>query len=230
MQMMAQHSRELDQCLKAFVSREHAVIERSEGPGGGTWRTVRAKHTAGIWAFAVAPMPQTSAGIEALVKLSYTYNDLNFSLQNQVMNTLDNFNDFIETGAKIFLYVGIGFAVFSGLLLMNFISISIAYKKREIGILRAVGARSSDVFKIFFSESLIIALINYVMAVAATLIAIFFINRWMRGEGINVTLLNFGVRQLGLMLGVSVGVALISSFLPVWRIARKKPVDAIKDR
>ena len=221
----------------------------NEEMGGGTSRTVRAKHTAGIWAFAVAPMPVDSKAIEQLVNISYfgldgvrytsmtkeekaalTEPDLEFSLQNQVMQTLDNFNDFIETGAKIFLYVGIGFAVFSGLLLMNFISISISYKKREIGILRAVGARSSDVFKIFFSESLIIALINYVMAVAATLIAIFFINRWMRGEGINVTLLNFGVRQLALMLGVSVGVALISSFLPVWRIARKKPVDAIKDR
>lgn len=198
--------------------------------GAGTSRTVRAKHTSGIWAFAVAPMPKNSAEVEKLVRLNYEENDLQFSLQNQVMNTLDNFNDFIETGAKIFLWVGVGFAVFSGLLLMNFITISISYKKREIGILRAVGARSSDVFKIFFSESLIIALINYVLAVAATLTAIFFINRWMRGEGINVTLLNFGVRQLALMLGVSVGVALISSFLPVWRIARKKPVDAIKDR
>ena len=217
--------------------------------GGGTWRTVRAKHTPGIWAFAVAPMPVDSKAIEQLVNISYfgldgirytsmtkeekaalTEPDLEFSMQNQVMNTLDNFNDFIETGAKIFLYVGIGFAVFSGLLLMNFISISISYKKREIGILRAVGARSSDVFKIFFSESLIIALINYVLAIAATLTAIFVINRWMRGEGINVTLLNFGLRQLGLMLAVSVGVALLSSFLPVWRIARKKPVDAIKDR
>ena len=113
---------------------------------------------------------------------------------------------------------------------MNFISLSISYKKREIGILRAVGARSSDVFKIFFSEAFIIALINYVLAVVAAVTAIFFINRWMRGEGINVTLLNFGVRQLALMLLVSVLVAALASFLPVWRIARRKPIDAIKDR
>jgi len=212
-------------------------------------RTVRAKHAPGIWAFAVAPMPKSSSEVERLVSISYygfdgadfksmtkkeraalTDPDLSYTLKNQVMQTLDNFNSFIEIGATVFLWVGVGFAVFSGLLLMNFISISISYKKREIGILRAVGARSSDVFKIFFSESLIIALINYVLAVAATLTAIFFINRWMRGEGINITLLNFGLRQLGLMLAVSVGVALLASFLPVWRIARKKPVDAIKDR
>lgn len=190
-----------------------------------------AEHEDGIWAFAIAPMPKDRAAVEKLVRLSYAENvDLQFSLQNQVINTLDMFNSFIEMGAKIFLFVGIGFAVFSALLLMNFIAISISYKKREIGILRAVGARSSDVFKIFFSESLIIALINFVLAVATVVIAIFAINRWMYREGINVTLLNFGIRQLALMLLISIGVAALASFLPVWRIARKKPVDAIKDR
>ena len=85
-------------------------------------------------------------------------------------------------------------------------------------------------FKIFFSESFIIAFINYVLSIIGTVTAIFFLNRWMRGEGINVTLLNFGVRQLLLMFAVSLLVAAAASFLPVWLIARKKPVDAIKDR
>lgn len=113
---------------------------------------------------------------------------------------------------------------------MNFIATSISYKKREIGILRAVGARSSDVFKIFFSESLIIALINFLLSTAAVFIATIGINNMMRNEGIRITLLNFGIRQLALMLLISVAVALVASFLPVNRIARKKPVDAIKDK
>lgn len=193
------------------------------------WET--APHKAGYWASAVAIMPRDRAAVEKLVQLSYREGeDLQFTLQNSVMFTLSTFNSFIETGASVFLYIGIGFAVFSVLLLMNFISLSIAYKKREIGILRAVGARSSDVYKIFFSESLIIALINYVLAVAATLLAVFYINRWMYSEGIRITLLTFGVRQLGLMLLISIAVAALASFLPVWKIARKKPVDAIKNR
>lgn len=196
-----------------------------------TSRTVTAEHEAGIWAFAIAPMPKDHAAIEKLVSMSYDESgDLQFSLQNQVMNTLQMFNSFIEGGAKVFLWIGVGFAVFSALLLMNFIAIFISYKKHEIGILRAVGARSSDVFKIFFSEAFIIAFINYVLAIIATLTAIFFINRWMRGYGINVTLLTFGIRQLALMLLISVGTAALASFLPVWRIAHKKPIDAIHNR
>ena len=127
-------------------------------------------------------------------------------------------------------YSGIGFAVFSALLLMNFISISISYKKREIGILRAVGARSSDVFKIFFSEALVIALINFILSTAALIVAIIVTNTIMHNNGIQITLLRYGPIQFILMLTISAGVALVASFLPVWRIARRKPIDAIRDK
>lgn len=190
-----------------------------------------AAHTPGIYAFAIAPMPTDREAIQKLVELSYDEDsDLAFTLKNQVMDTLGSFNDFIETGAKIFLYIGIGFAVFSALMLMNFISISISYKRREIGILRAVGARSSDVFKIFFCEAFIIALINYILAMIAAISATNLFNTVVREQGINVTLLHFGIRQVILMFFISTLVAAAASFLPVWNIARRKPVDAIKNK
>ena len=190
-----------------------------------------AEHDNGIWAYALAPLGTDTNVIRKLVEMSYDETgDLKFKLQNSVMDTLDTFNEFIEIGSKIFLYVGIGFAVFSALLLMNFISTSISYKKREIGVLRAVGARSSDVFKIFFSEALIIAVINFIFSTALVVAGIMVANGLMHRNGITITLLHYGVRQFGLMLAISVAVALLASFLPVNKIARKKPVDAIKDR
>jgi len=201
-----------------------------------TYTEDRAKHTPGIWAFAVAPISADNHdAIQRLVELSYAETednkpDLLFEMQNAVMYTLGNFNDMIEVLAQVFIWVGLGLAVFSAFLLMNFISTSISYKKREIGILRAVGARSSDVFKIFFSEAFVIALINFVLAVAASLTTVIILNNYMRNSGINITLLRFGAGQVLLMLGISILVAVLSSFLPVYKIARKKPVDAIKDR
>ena len=196
------------------------------------WLEETAPHKGGIYSLLMAPMPQDREGIETLVQLNYgaAGGDVAFALQHQVIDTLEMFNGFAEPATPIFLWVGVGFAVFAALLLMNFIATSIAYKKREIGILRAVGARSSDVFKIFFSEATIIALINFVLSAAAVFATIFFLNNWMVSEGMNIALLHLGVRQIVLMLGVSIAVALLSSFFPVWGIARKKPVDAIKDR
>jgi ABC-type antimicrobial peptide transport system permease subunit len=171
--------------------------------------------------------------IHKLVELSYSdpeTTDILFEMQNAVMYTLGTFNEIIEVLAKVFVWVGLALALFSSFLLMNFISTSISYKRREIGILRAVGARSSDVFKIFFSEAFIIAFINFVLASAASITAVLVLNSYMRSQGINITLLSFGPLQMALMLAISVAVAAIGAFLPVYKIAHKKPVDAIKDR
>ena len=75
-----------------------------------------------------------------------------------------------------------------------------------------------------------IALINYILALVATISATTIFNNYVRNEGINVTLLNFGIRQVVLMLLISIFVAAVASFLPVWNIARRKPVDAIKNK
>ncbi len=194
----------------------------------------RAEHKPGVYAFVVAPIAAgDTAAIQKLVELSYAdpeSTDILYEMQNAVMYTLGSFNEIIEILAQVFVWVGLGLALFSSFLLMNFISTSISYKKREIGILRAVGARSSDVFKIFFSEAFIIAFINFVLATAASVTAVVMLNNYMRTQGINITLLSFGPAQIALMLGVSVVVAILSSFLPVRSIARRKPVDAIKDR
>ncbi len=57
------------------------------------------------------------------------------------------------------------------------------------------------------------------------------INSTLRGQyNLLLTILSFGVRQVGLMLAVSLLVAYISSSIPVRKVARKRPIDAIRDK
>ena len=51
-----------------------------------------------------------------------------------------------------------------------------------------------------------------------------------RASAILLTLLSFGVRQVVLLFGLCVLTAFLASFLPVFKIARKRPVDAINNR
>ena len=119
----------------------------------------------------------------------------------------------------------------AALMLSNFIATSISYKKQEIGILRAIGSRSSDVFRIFFSESFIIAMINFVLSSLGVLAATVLVNYILRhNAGILITVLTFSPRQVLLLFGVSLLVAAVASFLPVRRIAKKRPIDAIRNR
>lgn len=183
--------------------------------------------------YLVTRLKGNSGADYALVKDLVTYNNggNGYNVQFAASFQIDNFASMIVNMKQVFLYVGIGFAVFASFLLMNFISISINYKKREIGVLRAIGAGKKDVFSIFFSESFVIAVINFVLAAIATVVASFFINRSLYQElGFQITLLTVGIRQIALLIAVSLGVAFISTLLPVYRIARKNPIDSINNR
>ncbi len=162
---------------------------------------------------------------------NFDKNGNKYTILNSATGTLDMFEGIIGTISTVFLYVAIAFAVFASLLLMNFISTSISYKKREIGVLRALGARGSDVFGIFFNESAIIAMINFVLATIATMVACYVINIVMvKNLGIQIVLLNGNIRQPLLILAISLATAFISSLIPVIKISKKKPIDAINNR
>lgn len=186
----------------------------------------------GSYTTAIGSMPETAAGIRKIVVSSYDESmDVLYTVNSPVIFELDSITGVLSVLAKVFLYIGIGFAVFASLMLSNFISTSIAYKKQEIGILRAIGARSNDVFRIFFSESFIIAMTNFVLSAIATGTVTAVINANLRrSTGILITLLSFSLRQVALLLVISIGVAFIASFLPVRKIAAKKPIDAIRNR
>lgn len=63
------------------------------------------------------------------------------------------------------------------------------------------------------------------------IIATILLNNLLREQyGLLITILNLGIRQFLLVLAVSIGVAYISAAIPVFGIARKRPIDAIRDK
>ncbi len=179
----------------------------------------------------LSDMPVKRKDITDIVSYSIHSDDgaKKYVIMNSVSSMLDTISSAIRTTSKVFLVVGIIFAVFASIMLMNFIATSIANKKREIGILRAVGARGTDVFRIFFHESLMIALVNWLISVVATGLVVTFINQMIRNKyNLLVTILHFGIIQIAVMLLISMGVAFVASFLPIFRVSRKKPIEAIR--
>ncbi len=184
----------------------------------------------------IAAMPKNSGDILKIVEFSaaeFEVDDqtIQFNLMNPECFELKNLNELFKVLQTVFMWIGIVFVVFASLLFSNFIGTSISYKKREIGILRAIGSRSNDVFRIFFAESFIIAMINFTISLAGTIGICAFINWLIRNQaGLLLTILNVGIRQVALLFGVCLLVAAIASFVPVRRIAAKRPIDAIRDR
>ncbi|MBR6697630.1 MAG: ATP-binding cassette domain-containing protein [Lachnospiraceae bacterium] len=185
----------------------------------------------GEYDYVVGAMPEDKDDIRKFVEYAYADEDIRYSIQNAVIYELDTVDEVLKVMSKVFFWIGVFFAIFASILLANFIATSVAYKKQEIGILRAIGSRSNDVFRIFFSESFVIAMINFVLASIGVGGLAALINWFIRTRlGILVTILSFGIRQIVLIFVISILVAAVASFLPVKKIASKKPIDAIRNR
>ncbi len=177
-------------------------------------------------------LKKDGAQIDRMVALhfeDYAADDTKYVLSEGIVSEIETVSDIFDVMEKIFFWVGLVLAVFAALLLFNFISVSITYRKKEIGILRAVGARSHDVFRIFFSESLMITLICVVLASIGTGLSAAAMNRSIVNSNlIRFDILIFGVLQILVIAGIALAVAVISTFIPVWLTARRKPVEAIR--
>ncbi len=185
-----------------------------------------------IYSYMIVPIEKSQSWVKSLLSKLNTVDEttsLNYYMQNNLYSDIERANETVSMLSLVFLIAGLVFAIFAALLLFNFISASISNKQKEIGILRAVGARSSDVFKIFFSESIIIALICLVLAVIVTAILAAFANSIMYTIfGLLVTIVVFTPICVLMMLAIAVVVAFLGTFFPVYFTAKKKPVDAIR--
>ncbi len=172
----------------------------------------------------------SQAQTEALRSFGYEYNEAHSRvvMQNAVALQVEMVNSMVTELADVFMWIGIIMAVFSALLLSNFISVSITNKKKDIGILRAVGARGVDVFKIFFAESSFIAVLCVIISLVVSVVTCNVLNTELGSMLSGVALFVFGPVSIGILWAVAIGTAVIATFLPVYLAARKKPVDSIR--
>lgn len=154
-----------------------------------------------------------------------------YSAESMVCRNVDSLTGILSVLTNVFLYGGLVFALFASLLLFNFISATVSYKKREIGILRAVGARRIDVFYIFFSESIIVMLVCILLSCIGGAILTSVMNGVLL-YGISAIVsfraITFGVVNVLIMFAMALAVAFLGTFLPVYRAAMKNPVESIR--
>jgi putative ABC transport system permease protein len=129
---------------------------------------------------------------------------------------------------KIFQYSWIGFFLFSVILFSNFIVVSINNSKKDIGILRALGASKRDVYKIFYLESFLIGITSFIISSALCYMSTVLSNNIIAesmGVSIRPIIFNFNIIIYG--LGTVLIVSLLSSIIPLLKIAHMKPIEAI---
>lgn len=121
--------------------------------------------------------------------------------------------------------------LFAGLLFYNYIRYIIDDKRKQIGVLRSLGASKTDVATIFLIESLIISIIIVILACIGSLILTVILNKvFINVFGMILTLLNFGIFPILIVLGVCLLVTIIATILPIWQMTKKTPIETLRKR
>ncbi len=107
--------------------------------------------------------------------------------------------------------------------------ISVLERKKEIGILRSLGARKKDITRVFNAETFIIGAASGLIGIVITMILLFPINNilFKLTDLKNIGLLN-PIHALILIL-ISIILTLIGGFVPAKVASKKEPVKALRD-
>ncbi|MBQ3142471.1 MAG: ATP-binding cassette domain-containing protein [Bacilli bacterium] len=128
-------------------------------------------------------------------------------------------------------YASLVFLVFTIFLIINFMFTSITYRKKEIGVLRALGSRSKDIMKIFIWEGVSLSLVSGTIASILLVVVSNFMNKFIMGQiSMLTTPFIVGIRQFIVIYILVFLVTTISTILPIIKISKMKPIDAILNK
>lgn len=139
--------------------------------------------------------------------------------------------DVRDEQAHIFRYISLVLALFASGLMFMMITSSVLASKREIGTLRAIGARGRDVASIFVTEAIIIAVFTALLAIISLIATAALVNDNLSAQmGMKLAIFNISAVIILEMLALAFVVVFLASFVPVKRLSNMKPIDAIKNK
>ena len=152
--------------------------------------------------------------------------DFSVSSSKKMMETrtemMSSMNVFLIAIAAVSLIVGaIGIA--------NTMFTSVLEKTKEIGVMKAIGAKNKDIMTIFLMNAAIIGLIGGVLGILVGIMLSGALPTLMGGEvGMFRSGTVVSLSSVLLALGVSLGVGILAGAVPAYKASKLKPVDALR--
>ncbi|HEX4978712.1 MAG TPA: ABC transporter permease [Acidimicrobiales bacterium] len=172
---------------------------------------------------AQAPTAETVEETQAIIEdyLAEEFPDSDFSVlgQDQMIGLasqfLDIFTVFLAGIATVSLLVG-------GIGIMNVTLVSVTERTREIGVRRAIGARSRDVLGQFLFEAVVTSLVGGAVGLAAATVAAMVV------AAASPIPAEVAPWMVAMALGMSIVTGVLSGVWPARRAARLDPVEALR--
>ena len=125
-----------------------------------------------------------------------------------------------RTYITIFIFISIFLVVIAAVNYMNLATSKAVFRAKEIGIRKAVGAKSWEILSQFLIEAVAICVTGGVIGVGLAAIATFFIDKAFTAT------MNFGVIGFAFFICTMVGV--VFGFIPAYRAAKSDPIESLR--
>jgi putative ABC transport system permease protein len=112
-----------------------------------------------------------------------------------------------------------------GIGIMNVMLASVSERIREIGVRKAIGARSHDIFIQFLSEAIVISVLGGLVGLVAS-VGLLSVARNLIPAGESISLVPVSAMFYGFLFSSTIG--LLSGIYPAMRAARLDPIDALR--
>jgi putative ABC transport system permease protein len=175
----------------------------------------------------------------------------NFDNKDLVKTYLDAYNvdktvaekvEYVDQAATITSMVGgvidtisivlIAFAaislVVSSIMIAIITYISVIERTKEIGVLRALGARKKDISRVFNSENLIIGFASGVVGILVSILLIIPINLIIENLAEMPNVAKLSAQHMVSLIVISIVLAYIAGFIPARMASKKDPVIALR--
>ncbi len=106
--------------------------------------------------------------------------------------------------------------------------ISVLERKKEIGILRAIGASKRNVASVFNAETFIEGLISGVFAIAVVVAVSVPVNAWVLADFNVEGIMSLPAGSAAVLVCISVALTLIAGLIPSSAASRRDPVEALR--
>ncbi len=150
-----------------------------------------------------------------------TYTD-NLSI---VIGIINNMIDIVTAALVAFTALSL---VVSTVMIAIITYVSVIERVKEIGVIRSLGGRKRDVSALFNAETFIIGGISGLIGIGITYLLVLVLNLILDGLFAIGTIAILPVSTALIMVGVSIGLTLISGLIPASLAARKDPVEALR--
>lgn len=133
-----------------------------------------------------------------------------------------------EAQINIFL-IGVGAIslLVAGVSILNVMLMSVMERRKEIGVLRAVGFQRFDVLRIILSEAAVLGFAGSVIGVILSLLVGMVINNALLNDPLAFQAGSMNYILIGFSFGL--GSSILSGIYPAWKAAKAEPVEALRD-